>query len=256
MPSLRLPFVRIILTAMVVNMAAAADARAAAPRPDDELHLRTSFGLWGMSAEGSVGARNVESDVDVSFGDILENLNFAVMPGIELSKGNWVFGFNGMLAQLEADETFRDGRGGVVTSVIGIADLSLGYTLVRTELGNGMPLTLTPLVGVRYTYISVELNPNQFETVDRSRDWLDPYVGATAVLGLNEKLDWRTSGTIGGFGVGSDTAWSAATYLDWYFHDNIALNVGYRAVSWDYDDDDFVWDVTFHGPWVGLSFIH
>jgi hypothetical protein len=32
------------------------------------------------------------------------------------------------------------------------------------------------------------------------------------------------------------------------------ISAGYRALSWDYDDNDFEWDVTMHGPVLGMSF--
>jgi hypothetical protein len=250
---------RHLLLAMAAAVAtcfvAAADVRAQAAQAaqDDAWHLDTAFSFWALSAEGTAGARSIESDVDVGFDDIFENLNFAVMPGATLTKGDWVLGFAGMYGQLEDRKTFLDGRGGDINADLGIADFSLGYTLLRTEVGDGMPLKVTPVVGTRYTYLSLEFNPFQFVGEDRSRDWWDPYVGGQVVLGLSDTLAWRTQGTIGGFGVGSDSAWSAATFLDFRLNEKATLNVGYRAVSWDYDEDDFKWDVTFHGPWIGLT---
>jgi hypothetical protein len=34
----------------------------------------------------------------------------------------------------------------------------------------------------------------------------------------------------------------------------VGLYGEYRVLSWDYDLSGFRWDVTFQGPWVGLSF--
>jgi len=225
---------------------------AQAQEPDDDWHFASSFGIWAMAAKGNVGVRNVESDVDATFSDILDKAQVALNPGLQLSKGDWSIALTGMYAVLEDEQTFRNGRGGVITSTMGIADLSLGYTLLRTKLGE-MPLAITPMIGVRYTYLGLDLNPNNSDTVSRNREWFDPYFGGRVVLGLTDALDWRTEGTYGGFSVGSDSTWSAGTYLDWKFYKNVSLNVGYRALSWDYDNDNLKWDITFHGPWIGLT---
>jgi hypothetical protein len=202
--------------------------------------------------DGTVGARNVKSDVNVGFDSIWDNLDFGAMGAATLSKGNWVFVFDGVYARLEEKHTFSDGRGGVVSSNMGIADFAIGYTLVRTKIGNDMPLTLTPAVGVRYTYLQMSLNPNQFPTFSDHEDWWDPYVGGQVVLGLNRKLDWRTQGSVGGFSVGSDFTWSVGSFIDWHLNKTFTLDFGYRAIGWDYQNGGFTWDVTMHGPWVGL----
>jgi hypothetical protein len=31
------------------------------------------------------------------------------------------------------------------------------------------------------------------------------------------------------------------------------LTAGYRAMSWDYDDGGFKWDMTLYGPWIGFT---
>ena len=248
----RLSFPLVMVTLLAISVGTAADVRAVAP-PDDELHLSAELALWGTFVDGTVGVKGVETDVNVDFADILDSLNLGAMGGATLTKGNCVFLFHGMYSTLENEVTFKDGRGGVVTSDMGIADFALGYTIVRTEIGDHMPFTITPVIGIRYTYLKMSLNPNQFATEDDHRDWLDPYVGGQVVLALSRTLDWRTEASIGGFGVGSDVTWTAGMFLDWHFSDKFALDVGYRAVSWDYDNEDFKWDVTFHGPWIGLT---
>lgn len=205
-----------------------------------------------MSMDGKVGVRDVESDVDVSFSELFDKTSFSMNPGVELSKGDWVFSFVASVAKLEDSNTFDDGRGGDIDMTMGVFDFSVGYTVLRTEVG-GMPLTITPAIGAQITYMKLELNPDLGDTEDKSKTWVDPYIGGRVILGLRKELDWRTAATIGGFGVGSDLTWSVGTYIDWRFGENWALNVGYRAVSWDYDQDDFKWDMTFHGPWIGIT---
>lgn len=71
-------------------MSAFAAPSNAAP-PDDGWHLQTSGGIWAMSIDGTVGVRDVESDVDVSFSDLFDKTSFSLNPGVvaqrRLSRG-------------------------------------------------------------------------------------------------------------------------------------------------------------------------
>lgn len=66
---------------------------------------------------------------------------------------------------------------------------------------------------------------------------------------------------VGGFGTGSKLSVNAQAYLGYRTHmGNLPtiLRVGYRVLSQDYEGDDFTgnkfnWNVTQHGPVVGLS---
>ena len=68
-------------------------------------------------------------------------------------------------------------------------------------------------------------------------------------------------GDVGGFGVGSDFTWGAMGTIGYNFRlfsekNNARAAVGYRAIYQDYTDgsgdDKFKWDVTYHGPILGL----
>ena len=68
------------------------------------------------------------------------------------------------------------------------------------------------------------------------------------------------AGDVGGFGVGSDLAWSAMGLLGYKWQGaglEWAVLAGYKALYQDYTTGSgtrrFVWDVTMHGPVLGLS---
>jgi hypothetical protein len=67
---------------------------------------------------------------------------------------------------------------------------------------------------------------------------------------------------IGGFGVGSKLSWNAQAYLGYrtmVAHHPTVLRIEYRALSQDYESDDFTGsnkfksDVVQHGPVIGFS---
>jgi hypothetical protein len=58
--------------------------------------------------------------------------------------------------------------------------------------------------------------------------------------------------------VGSDFAWQLFPYFSWQFGERASMQIGYRAVSMDYDDgsgaDEFKYDVVTQGPQLGVTF--
>jgi hypothetical protein len=220
----------------------------------DSFTLAVNVGMWGASMNGDIGVRGLSTPVNVDFLDLIQDVNMAVMGGLELTKGNWIISFQGLWMQLSDDETLRDGRGADITADTAILDLGLGYTIVRAKMVNDMPITITPVVGVRWTYLSLEVDPYNFPAQDRDQNWFDPYVGGQVVVGLTRTLDWRTEASVGGFGVGCDFTWTVGSFFDWQFSEHVSLDVGYRCLSQNYDNDDFKWDMTLQGPWIGLTF--
>ena len=53
---------------------------------------------------------------------------------------------------------------------------------------------------------------------------------------------------IGGFGAGSQLMWDLMGGAGYKFNDTFSLFAGYRAVSVDYSDNGFVYDVVEKGP--------
>jgi hypothetical protein len=59
-------------------------------------------------------------------------------------------------------------------------------------------------------------------------------------------------GMIGGFGAGSDLTWDVMAAVGYEITDRVAAIGGYRALSVDYSDDGFLFDVVQHGPILGV----
>ncbi len=55
-------------------------------------------------------------------------------------------------------------------------------------------------------------------------------------------------GMVGGFGVSSDMMWDVMGGLGYDVNDSFSVFGGYRAVSVDYSNDGFVYDVVQQGP--------
>ncbi|MCP5532834.1 MAG: hypothetical protein H7A48_06655 [Akkermansiaceae bacterium] len=83
--------------------------------------------------------------------------------------------------------------------------------------------------------------------------WFDPILGMRARWDLTDK--WFLSGKtdIGGFGVGSDFAWSLQGTVGHRFTDRVSAEFGYRYLDTDYQNGSFVYDVAEMGFYTGLN---
>ena len=61
---------------------------------------------------------------------------------------------------------------------------------------------------------------------------------------------------VGGFGVGSDLMWEVEGVLGINLTHCIFTEVGYRALSVDYENDGLLFDTITHGPQItiGITF--
>jgi hypothetical protein len=203
---------------------------------------------WLTSLSGEVTARGFTQSVDVNFSDILEDLNITFQGQVEASKGKWTF-FSALLyADLTSDVDLVNGRVDSETLLI-----ELGTTYRVTEWENG---SLELLGGGRYSNLTVNFNSPipLLPAVDETRDWFDPFLGFRSRFDLSDRIQFTLRGDIGGFGVGSDFTWNASGIVGYQLTPSLQFLTGYKALYQDFVDGGFEWDVTYHGPILGISF--
>jgi len=91
--------------------------------------------------------------------------------------------------------------------------------------------------------------------------WVDPLIGLRLRHQFAPGWNFVASGDIGGFNVGSKFTWQALATLnyDFYVHNNVTWSgmVGYKALAVDYSKgsglSQFVYDMTMHGPIIGVT---
>lgn len=217
--------------------------------------------VWAISIEGDSTVKGQDSDVDIRFKDILEQLNFGVFLEGEARKERFGLFANVLYADLETDQGTGPLDIEVGTKVFmggGGASYRLGpYPL---DSGGGA-LVLDPYAGFRYTLIDVDLDISGQRNESADQQWVDPIVGLRSILQLTPRWNLTAFGDVGGFGVGSDFTWQAAGVVGYRFglfgEGDAQVLGGYRAIGQDYSDGDgdseFKWDVVYHGPVLGLS---
>lgn len=97
------------------------------------------------------------------------------------------------------------------------------------------------------------LTKNLDQDVTRDDAWWDPYVGLRARYNFNSTFYVIARGDIGGFGVGSELMWQAEGALGCQLSNSIYAELGYRALSFDYDNNGLVYDVITHGAQLTMG---
>ena len=228
----------------------------------DEWQFSITPYLWAVGLNGDMTVKGVDSDVDESFGDILSNLDMALEAHFEVWKGKWGGFFDGTYVKLKTD---AGTTGNIdITSTIGLVDFGGFYRVGTWPVGApenvGRSLSFDALVGGRYTDLKVKFDPEHLSSVDQNKSWTDLIVGGRMMFDLSEKWAFILRGDIGGFGISgsSDFTANGIGLVGWTFHPSWTLLGGYRALYQDYEtgsgSNEFKYDVTTHGPILGLTY--
>jgi hypothetical protein len=103
--------------------------------------------------------------------------------------------------------------------------------------------------------LSVVLQNKLNRSISRQDDWLDGYGGLRLRYNFNKTFYTAVRGEVGR-GVVSDLMWQAEGVLGVNWTRSIFTEVGYRALSSNFEDNNFKFDVTTHGPQItsGITF--
>lgn len=220
--------------------------------------------IWGAAINGDVTLGPVQEDVDLSIIDILKDFGFGGMLYAEARTPRFGF-FTNLLFVRTKDESSGTVETDVKTDTAQVA-LGAFYRVLDWHWGKslgGQPLSvaLEPLAGVRWSYLRGEVEfsggPVNLPQADRSESFFDPIVGARVSSDLSEAWLALISADVGGFHVGSDYSWNVQGHVG-YRATVLGLpaifSVGYRALHQKYQSGDFKWEVTQHGPMLGMAY--
>lgn len=243
--------------------AQAADMVPAAPVPPpalvQDVEIRLTPFFWASGLSGTVGARrNLPTvDIDVSFTDILRNLDFAAMVAGEYRNGRW-----GILADLTYVAVSLDRSGDVVPRTPGFASASLtSKTFTATATGfyrfyDSGGFTADLVAGGRVWSVSTDLDLNVAGVLALSagstHSWIDPVAGVRVHAALGNGFGLSAYGDIGA--GSSRLTWELRGTVDYAFNANWAASIGYRHLAVDYRRGGFVYDTSFRGPIAGVSY--
>lgn len=231
---------------------------AAEPKPPDEWKIDLSLYLWGAGIEATTVAGN---EIDMSFGDIVENLDFAFMGYFGGHKGRWsaladfIYLNVGMQENTTANLVGQPVNASVAVDLRGVViNFIGGYTAVQTD-----KLNFDVVFGARYLDLNTDLDfaiGNQSTSFSGSGELWDGIVGVKGNVDVSEKwyfryyLDAGTGDTI--------FTWQALAGLG-YSLPRLDIVFGYRYLDWKFEADDpggkVFDDLNFKGPYSGVKFV-
>ncbi len=229
----------------------------------DEWQFEVTPYLLAAGMDGTVGVHGHTADIDVSFSDILDDLDSGFMGVFTAEKGPWTLALEGVYMKLEGGSSNTvTGPGGIVsrsgklgiTNKMYIAQGSVGYRLLDDK-------TKLDVIGaIRYNELKVEMDvkksfaPPLFggsRSEDGSESWFDAVVGVRALHPVSDEVSLLGYADIGA--GGSDLTYQVIVGANWEFSEGYTAKLGYRHLYWDYEDGGTVWDMTAAGPYLGLG---
>lgn len=214
--------------------------------------------VWMSGLQGDVGRlpNGAPIEVDLSFQDVLEDLDIAGMLYGSARSGDWALFLDATYVSSSSTEAL----GGVlfdsarVESDTTTLALAVGRSFARSE-----SMSATAYVGARAWWLdtTTELRAvgGGVSRESSSESWVDPLIGITGQYIPNE--NWALTGAleIGGFGVGADFGWSALAAATYKVSDQFGVSFGWRHLEVDYDTGGTLYDVRQTGPLLGATFV-
>jgi hypothetical protein len=220
--------------------------------------------LFAASMDGTASMRGITADVDMSFNDIWERLDSAFMLYMTARKNEWIYSFDAVYFKL-TDQGSRSWQGPLGNT--STAQLNMDVTQEIYSFSGGRRVlnerTKVDVLGVaRYTGLDPNLSlavttgpallPDGSRSVSRSESWWDAAIAVSVSTPISSKWDLTGYADIGG--GGSDLTYQLLAGLNWQFSRVVSAKFGYRYFYQDYQKDDFKWDMTNSGAYLGVGF--
>ena len=210
--------------------------------------------LWGAAMDGTTGIRDVTADVNMSFGDIVDNLEMGFMGMYRASHDRLSITVDTVYMGLGATESRPNG--------LVKADIDMDQAALEVDAGYEVFDRFVVFGGLRYNDLEAKVKTTGALDVVREADgrenWIDPVIGAHYTIPFNDAWSASFRGDIGGFGVGSDFAWQGIATLRWQATPGFGVLAAYRYMAMDYDNgsgnDYFKYDMAISGPALGMVF--
>ena len=220
-------------------------------------------GSWEVSISPYLFMAETETSLDtavgpvdstLSFGDALENLDFAFMGGVEVSNGRWSF----IADYLYFDLSFGNDTPGPLFSGLDSAletQILNGYVAYRAYTDPAMSVDVA--AGFRWfdTDSEFELRPGAAagRTFAAQDDWVDPVVGIRLLYRFSDRWVGSAFLDYGGFSGDRDT-WQVFLTGGYEISDSWIIRGGYRYIEVNNDEDGQDFSFSQSGPVIGVTY--
>lgn len=244
------PLVSLFCSALVFS-----SLPAVADSPAGDWHYRITPYLWAAGLEGSVATLPPvpPTDIDLSFSDVLDNLDMSAMVLAEARKGRWGILGEALYMGVSADRRTR----GPLFSAVGYDQNLWQYSVMGSySLSANADANVELVAGISFwdidnsvSFTSGALNGRK---LGGKASWHDYVLGVRGRFALNEHFFFIGHSLAAAAGD-SDTAWELYGAIGYRFGPRYSLVGGYRHKTVNYDEGPFLYDVDISGPLVGLN---
>jgi opacity protein-like surface antigen len=218
--------------------------------------------LWGAS----IGGKTASGDtLDVSFTDLLKDLQLGFMGGVEARNGRWSLMTDVMYMDLK-----QPNNGTVTVPVLGediniavdatvrlqawIVTSAVGYSIIDTDT-----VRLAILGGARYLFVKPELDLSttgplqpRNKNLSTSAGIWDGIGGIRGIVNLSEK--WYVP-YYADMGTGDSAfTWQGFGGVGYKISKVVNVVAAYRYLYWKFENNKVIDKLNFHGPLVGMIF--
>lgn len=224
--------------------------------PPAKWHYSFAVIPWvpGIKGTTTLGDRTRSVDISVSEAwDAISNLTGGFVGHFEAYQTRW-----GMFADVFWVEFGKTLDVTQVKPGMAIAELAATYSLKPGERYTEQK-TVEAIAGARYTHLELTLSQAD-DSISRSTDWVDPFVGVRAQQKLTERLLWNTRVDYGGFGIGSSSkSTSKGEFgLGYILSNQWTADIGWRVLKYHRNkgvgDQTLDWNATLRGPYAGAVY--
>jgi hypothetical protein len=204
---------------------------------------------WLTSVSGSVQRGALSVDTSAKFSDLFKDLKFAAA----LHGEAWHDDRLGILVdtfwvKTEVGATTATGGTASLTTWLGLNELALA---VRAKVD---VVQFDFLAGVRWVYLSNDIDTTSGLGASRHHNYLDPIFGGRFSGRPWDWLELWFRVDAGGFGIGTDLSGTIAAGANFLVSDVIGIVVAYKALGIKVQQSNYDVDVRFQGPVIGIDF--
>ena len=223
--------------------------------------------IWFMGLEGTVTAKGHDADVNANFSDILDNLDMAGEINIEAGTDRYGVFVQPNYLELSEDATATlPISGAQVKSKLTMTTTFIEFggfaRLVDVKRETGGHNTIDLIGGLRYWDMCNEVKlsvpaAGLSRKTEKDGNILDPFVGLRMKAYIADKVPYSLRADIGGLNTGSSSnfTYNLQALLGYDVTQSVTMFGGYRVLYVDFGDSQAGFDLTQHGPVLGVNMI-
>lgn len=212
---------------------------------------------WATAIDGTISAGGRSADVDIAFKDVAKHLDMAFMATAELRYKRW--GFMGDLIYARLHDDIAPPAGVVFSSTHEVFKETIGTFALSYRVVDAKPAYLDLFAGARvYSFYSeIVLRPNlpggQGFAASGTSTWADPIIGLRGRYYVSPIVFLNGYGDVGGFGAGAELSWQVLGAIGIQAARWCDVQLGYRALGFEYQGARGPQEITTHGPIIGAT---